>query len=158
MVDTAFVTTPAGPIANRALPAGSDALPGGARGHWQTSEVGCLECCIATILGCEFEEVPGQLPAEHSKVQELDATEALHAWVRDRGCRTHYREITPEIFDRYWIGVSVDPRPGWDHTVICLGRAVVFDPALAVPVPAGCMVEPVRELHYAITFDRLESA
>lgn len=158
--DPKAVATPAGWISYAALAPGADRLqdPPHPRAVWQTGEFGCFEACIATLLGVDLADVPPGPPGEHTKVQELYCLERVHAWVRARGYRLHYREITRDLWNRYWIGVSVDPRPGFNHTVICRGRRLVFDPALAVPVPAGCEVERVQALHYAITLDRLENA
>lgn len=140
---------------SRPLEPGNDWLPDGRRVWWQSDEFGCLRCAIATLLGCDLEEVPPAPAGEHTKAEELEATAALHAWAFERGLRVRYRDLGPALLRGGWIGVSVDPRPGFDHTVVMDGDTLVFDPALAVPVPAGFQVAPVTELHYAITFEPL---
>jgi hypothetical protein len=150
------VSSPAGALNYRPLAPGADRLPDGPRVWWMTSEFDCLACCVATIFGCDYSEVPPGPAGDHTKVEELQALERLHGWVRERGYQTRYSEIGRPLFNRYWIGVNA-ARPGFGHAVVCLCRTLVFDPALAHPVPVGCAVEPVRELHYAIAFDRLEA-
>lgn len=153
-----LVVSPAGLVRYEALSVGRDRVDASPfpRAVWMTGEFGCLEACIATMLDVDVAQVPAGPGGEHSKVAELEHTEHVHAWVRSRGCRMRYREISPELWAGWWIGVSVDPRPGYTHTVVCCGRALVFDPALAVPVPEGCAVAPVDALHYAITIDPVE--
>jgi hypothetical protein len=150
------VSTPAGPVNYDPVPPGSTHLDGGLRVCWMTTETNCLSCCVATLFDCDYSEVPAGPAGDHTKLEELQVLEEFHAWVRSRGYRTRYVEIGRELFNRLWIGVSCDPRPGWDHTVVCRGRTLVHDPSLGYPVPAGYMVDPVHELHYAIVFDRLE--
>jgi hypothetical protein len=145
----------------RPLAPGLDALPGGGRVHWQTDEWGCLECCIATLFDVDRDDVParpiGDDPSDLSLRQAVTAAlEELQAWVRARGLRMVNRQIGPDVFGRWWIGVRADTF-GWSHTVVCRARTVVFDPALAVPVPDGYSVAPVERLDYAITFDPLEA-
>jgi hypothetical protein len=52
------VATPAGPVNYRPLAPGSERLPQGQRVWWQRSEVDCFRCCLATVFGCDYDEVP----------------------------------------------------------------------------------------------------
>jgi hypothetical protein len=152
----ARIPTPVGTVSYRPLAPGEDRLATGQRVAWQTSEWGCLECCIATLFEVDRAEIPARPIGDDAsslplQLAVVNATEQLHAWVRARGLRMRYREIVPQVFGGWWIGVRADVW-GWSHTVLCRGRTVVFDPALACPVPPGCMVAPVERLDYAITF------
>ena len=66
--------------------------------------------------------------------------------------------ITRAVLNRAWIGLSLDPRPGWTHTVVCLRRTIAHYPALrfGLSLPPGLAVAPVDRLDEAIVFDRLE--
>jgi hypothetical protein len=152
------VVTPTGEnVYYRPLQPGHDVLPGGMRVHWQHDEWGCLECCIATMLGVERADVPARgVGDDTTPVEVQNSLEELHGWVRSRGLRMRYHDVGPGLWRRWWIGHSRGADHNDGHAVVCRGRTVVFDPALSCPVPEGCMVAPVERLDYAITFDRLE--
>jgi hypothetical protein len=156
--DAVLIVTPTGEnVYYRPLQPGHDALPGGLRVHWMADEWGCLECCIATVLGVERGEVPARRVGDDTTPVEVqNSLEELHAWVRSRGLRMRYQDIGPQLWQRWWIGYSRGADHNDGHAVVCQARAVVFDPALSCPVPDGYMVAPVERLDYAITFDRLE--
>lgn len=52
------VSSPVGELRYQPQPPWSDEGPGGMRLAWQPDEFGCLEACVATMLGIDFEEVP----------------------------------------------------------------------------------------------------
>ena len=126
------------------LAPGSDRLPGGQRVWWMTDEVGGLQCCVATLLGVDVAEVPAGHPG---------------TFAIERGFDMRISPIGRHLFNRFWIGAYVDPRPeGWDRWVLVRARTVVFDPALKMPIPRGyAAIEQIRHAHFAITFDRIEA-
>lgn len=147
---------PADPSLDRA----PDLPPAGLRLAWMPAEFGCLEACIATMLRVGFDEVPGGPRAEFSHAEGAEAMARLTAFVVGRGYQMRTVPITRDLLSRYWIGVSRDPRPCFDHAVVCFCRRVVHDPALRLgfSLPPGQAIAPITQLDEAIVFDRLEDA
>ncbi len=153
------VSSPVGELRYRPQPPWADEGPNGMRLQWQDGHFGCLEACIASMLGVDFSEVPRGPQGDHTKVQQLEYLERLDAWLADRGYRMRRGPITREVLNRAWIGIQRDERPGWSHTVVCFCRTVVHDVALRFGlsfVDAGLEVAPVERLDEAIIFDKLE--
>ena len=71
------VSSPVGELRYQPQPPWSDEGPGGMRLAWQPDEFGCLEACVATMLGIDFEEVPAGPRGDHTKAEELDAQARL---------------------------------------------------------------------------------
>jgi hypothetical protein len=151
------VSSPAGAMRYQPAPPESGYGAHGARLAWMPDEFGCLEACIATMLGVEFGEVPSGPRGDHTRADELEARERLDAWLAGRGYRRRDVPITRSLLNRWWIGVSVDPAPGWDHCVVCCCRRIVHDPALRfVAQLPGLEVEPIARLDSAIVIERTE--
>lgn len=153
------VTTPVGPMAYTPADPALDVHPElGIRLAWQPNEEGCFEAAAATILGVDFAEVP-TMGDDHSPAAVREAWARFESWLSGRGYRMRRGPVTREVLNRYWLGVSLDPRPGWDHVVVCLCRRVVHDVALrfGASLPAGLGIAPITQLEEAITFDRLET-
>lgn len=152
------VSSPVGEMRYRPSPPWADEDPHGMRLAWQPGHFGCFEAAAATMLGVDLDEVPPAPKGDHTKAEELDYLARFDGWLAGRGYRRREVPITRELLNRFWIGVSVDPRPGWNHTVVCACRSVVHDPALRFGLQfadAGLEVEPVSRLDKAIIFDRL---
>ena len=153
------VSSPVGELRYRPSPPWTDEGPHGMRLQWQPDHFGCFEAALSTLLCVDFNEVPRGPQGDHTKAEELAYLERLDAWLADRGYRMRRGPITREVLNRAWIGVSVDPRPGWDHTVVCFCRSVVHDVALRFGLmfaDAGLEAAPITQLDEAIVLDRLE--
>lgn len=154
------VASPVGELRYRPQPPWADEGPYGMCLQWQPDHFGCFEAALSTLLGVGFADVPRGPIGDHTKTQELGYLERLDAWLADRGYRMRRGPITRAVLNRAWIGVGVDPRPGWSHTVVCFCRSVVHDVALRFGlsfVDAGLEVAPITQLDEAIVFDRLEN-
>jgi hypothetical protein len=151
------VSSPVGELRYQPAPPWADAGPNGERLAWMPGEFGCLEACIATMLGVDLDDVPAGPVGDHTKAQELEARDRLDGWLAGRGYRRRDVPITRGLLNRWWIGVSVDPRPGWDHCVVCCCRRIVHDPGLRFGSQfPGLEVEAIARLDYAILIDRRE--
>ena len=96
---------PGRPLSARIVSSDGTPTDGNSRAVWQKGDTGCLEACIATLLECDLSELPSPPPVGHSKVEELETQERLHAWVRSRGRRMHYQHIGrqrhEQVLDRH---------------------------------------------------------
>lgn len=140
------------------LEPGNDYLPDGRRVWWQRDEYDCLTCCLATVFKCDYDEVPDKPLNPDDESSRAEAGDRLIRWVNDRGFDLTLWRRAPVHYAN-WIGLDEDPGDiAGNHAVVCSFNAMVFDPALAWPVPPGTRVQTTSKLTAAYTFDRREPA
>lgn len=108
--------------------------------HDQRTETDCLRCCLATVLGLPYDDVP-DFVAEY----DVEWREALGAWLDARGHlglwfqASHDQEICGSSIggrEALWIAGGLSPR-GSEHTVVYRGATMLHDPH---PSKAGLAV------------------
>lgn len=102
-------------------------LPGGLTGHFQRDADSCHRACIATILQCDYEQVPDtHNPGWSERVDEFAASRGL--WIKRfiPGAMPPLGDIPVGL----WIGTWPPmPETRMYHAVVCFHRQEFFDPA-----------------------------
>lgn len=144
-------------IYSEPLPPGNDYLPDGRKVHWQRTEFDCMPAVIATALQCEYEEVPPGPADPYSEEQCTEAVTRLEEWLAEQGWRVTAKS---RPFNHYvWLGSDLHPTdPTMHHIVLGSFQRVVFDPALAFPLPPGCHVQPTTKIDATWVFERIGAA
>lgn len=140
-----------------ALEPGNNDLPDGRRVHWQRTEFDCFVCTLATALQIEYDAVPPPPTDPFSPADRKECGDRLVQWLADDhglALELHRRAPTEYLL---WIGLDQDPTDiAGNHSVLCSCDRLIFDPALAFPVPPGHRVMTTSRLNAAYTLERLE--